>query len=488
MGPELQPGANFAGFRIVRRLGTGGMGTVYAARHPRLPRDIALKLLQADPSDAGAAARFDREAEVIASLDHPSIVSVLDRGVEQGTAWISIQLVDGQDAASELRQRGQLPVAEVVAYARQVAVALETAHRSGVVHRDVKPANIMISQERPGQPRRALLTDFGISALTTPHGHPQITGRLDVQRATVAFAAPEQLRGESVDGRSDQYSLACTLFALLTGAPPYPGTTGVEVGGGHLNAPVPDVRAARGEVPAIVAAAIARAMSKSADERFPSCLEFAEALSVIPSRRGRTAILATAAILAVGMAVGGLAWANSRGETQASPSPSTVTQGAKPTAVSSASSEIALWKKAQPGIALWPKLFPNGPKDKGFQRMVCAPSDEKTAATEVPYEYALRCRASEDGFGKPTITVDLLSYAPGRSDRALKALDPPQWVPRITSPHNTRMYHFEDPVDGDWILLTFTGDDRSSYHLQVGSKRGEMTYSELYDWVVAAPL
>lgn len=483
MGWELNQGDTFAGFYIWRRLGQGGMGTVYAARHPRLPRDVALKLLVADPHDAAAAARFDREAETIARLDHPGIVSVLDRGVDHGVAWISMQLVDGRDASSELVERGRLPVDEALGYARQVAEALDVAHRQGVVHRDVKPANIMLSGADPDLPRRALLTDFGIAGLASGHGRSDITGRLDGMRATVAFASPEQLRGGAVDGRSDQYSLACTLFTLLTGAQPYAGTNGLEVGQGHLSAPVPSVRQPRPDVPSGVAAAIERAMSKDPAERFASCAEFAEALQPPAPTRGRVLLATLAVLLAVAVAVGVVAW-NGRADDSTAAPPSTVTRTPK----SSQDAELALWKKAQPSIALWPRLLPKGPRDKGYQDMVCDPRDERTAQMKVESRYQLRCAAGEKGYNKPVVNVDVFSYAPGQADKALKSLDAPQWVPRFPSSYLVRMYHFNDPVDGDWILLTFPGGGRSDYHMQIGSKEGEMSYQQLFDWVVDAPL
>lgn len=483
MGWELSQGDTFAGFHIWRRLGQGGMGTVYAARHPRLPRDVALKLLVADPHDAAAAARFDREAETIARLDHPGIVSVLDRGVDHGIAWISMQLVDGRDVASELRERGPLPVEECLSYSRQVAQALDVAHRQGVVHRDVKPANIMLTGADPDQNRRALLTDFGIAGLTGAQGRSDITGRLDGMRATVAFASPEQLRGGVVDGQSDQYSLACTLYTMLTGAQPYAGTSGIQVGYGHLNAPVPSIRAERSDVPSGVAAAIERAMSKDPADRFASCAEFADALQPPVSRRGRLLTVGLAALLAVAVAVGALAWRSRSDVAPAAGPASTVTQTPK----STAEVEQALWSRAKPGLALWPRLLPQGPKQKGHQGMVCDPTTERSAQMTVVPKYTLRCAASEKGYDKPTVKLSVFAFRPGDEKKAMDSFDAPQWVPRFPSRYLIRMYHFEAPKDGDWILLTFPGGKRSDYHMQVGSTDGEMSYQQLYDWVIDAP-
>ncbi|MEU3012673.1 serine/threonine-protein kinase [Nocardia asteroides] len=270
-GVEFGAGTVFAGYRIERLLGRGGMGTVYLAAHPRLPRQVALKLLNRELfSDPEVRGRFEREADVSAHLDHPGIVSVLDRGVEDGLMWISMQYVDGTDA-SVFRGTPVEP-ARALGIVAQTGEALDYAHERGVLHRDVKPANILLARARTGD--RVLLTDFGIARL---RGDARQLTRTGAFLATLAYASPEQLSGAAVDHRSDQYSLGCTLFTLLTGESPFPADNPGAVVAAHLTKPVPSASAAVPALPPAIDAVIARALAKNPDERFGSCAEFAQA-------------------------------------------------------------------------------------------------------------------------------------------------------------------------------------------------------------------
>ncbi|MEC3919106.1 bifunctional serine/threonine-protein kinase/ABC transporter substrate-binding protein [Nocardia sp. CDC160] len=269
----VRAGEEFAGFLIERRLGGGGMGEVFLARHPRLPRLIAIKLLARElASQPETRARFEREAELIARLDHPNIVTVHDRGVADGRLWIAMQYVDGGDAAS--LDPFTLPPAEAVHIIAETAKALDYAHVRGVIHRDVKPANILLTRPLLGQERRILLTDFGIGRLRDDSA--QIT-RSGVLAATITYASPEQLSGAAPDYRSDQYSLACTLFRLLTGSTPFQADTVAAVVAGHLQHPVPKVSDRRPELPAALDAVLARGLAKRPEDRFESCRAFADA-------------------------------------------------------------------------------------------------------------------------------------------------------------------------------------------------------------------
>ncbi|MGW4245639.1 protein kinase domain-containing protein [Nocardia sp. NPDC004722] len=269
----LRAGEVFAGYVIERRLGSGGMGEVYLATHPRLPRRVALKLLGRDfTADPEIRARFEREAELIARLDHPNIVSVHDRGVHDDRLWISMQFIDGVDAG-EL-DPPTLPPARAVQIVGEVAKALDYAHSMGILHRDVKPANIMVARPAPGYGERILLTDFGIGRLRDDSGALTRTGSL---LATLAYAAPEQLAGAPVGPEADRYSLACALFWLLCGSTPFAADNAAAVVAGHLHYPPPRVSDRRAAVPAAVNAVLAKALAKQPADRFASCIEFASA-------------------------------------------------------------------------------------------------------------------------------------------------------------------------------------------------------------------
>ncbi|NKY52005.1 serine/threonine-protein kinase [Nocardia vermiculata] len=269
----LDNGDVFAGFTVQRLLGQGGMGSVYLARHPRLPRLTALKLLNRELyTDAEIRARFEREADLCAQLDHPGIVAVYDRGVEDDQLWICMQYVDGIDAATV--DPRTLPVERAVQIIEGVADALDYAHGNGVMHRDVKPANILLARAVDGKGERVFLTDFGIARLREDSTHLTQAGMFT---ATLAYASPEQMTGAELDHRSDQYSLACALYWLLTGTGPFDSEHPTEVIRGHLQLPVPPASARRAGLSRAMDAVIARAMAKRSVERFGSCREFAAA-------------------------------------------------------------------------------------------------------------------------------------------------------------------------------------------------------------------
>ncbi|WP_308646489.1 serine/threonine-protein kinase [Nocardia cyriacigeorgica] len=268
----LEPGSVFAGYTIERLLGVGGMGEVYVARHPRLPRSDAIKVLGAQfTRDESYRRRFEREADLAASLSHPGIVSVHDRGEFDGRLWIALALIDGVDVSALLASApGGLPNAEVARAITAVADALDYAGARGLVHRDVKPANILLA--RTGH---FLLTDFGIARMGPESSDLTGTG---MTIGTIAYASPEQMQGLPVEPRSDQYALAATAFHLLTGAQPFTGTSPVAVIMAHAQQPVPSVRERRPGLAPQVDAVFARAMAKSPQERFATSKEFAAAL------------------------------------------------------------------------------------------------------------------------------------------------------------------------------------------------------------------
>ncbi|MFI7195030.1 protein kinase [Nocardia nova] len=267
----LYSGELFAGYRIERVLGAGGMGEVYVARHPRLPRSDAVKVLPAQyAADPEYRARFEREADLAASLSHPAIVKVYDRGEYEGRLWIAMELVDGVDLAQRLAATGPFGIDEVIRIAETVAGALDRANAQGLVHRDVKPANILLSRDGD-----VLLTDFGIARQAASASDLTGTG---VMIGTLNYASPEQLSAQPLDGRSDQYSLACTVFHLLTGDAPFADADPVVVVTRHATATPPSVRTARPHLHPDVDAVLARAMAKRPEARFASSSEFAAAL------------------------------------------------------------------------------------------------------------------------------------------------------------------------------------------------------------------
>ena len=254
------------------------MGEVYLAQHPRLPREEALKVLSSQLSaDPDYRQRFAQEADLAAKLWHPHIVEVRDRGETDGQLWISMAYVDGQDAARLLAQKypAGMPVDQVVAIVTAVASALDYAHGQGTLHRDVKPANIFLSTPDASGDRRVLLGDFGIARdLADPAGMTA-TG---MTLGTLAYSAPEQLNGDPLDGRADQYALAATTHHLLTGAPLFPVTNPVAAISRHLTAAPPKVSASHPEL-VLIDDVLAKALSKDPADRYLSCSDFARALA-----------------------------------------------------------------------------------------------------------------------------------------------------------------------------------------------------------------
>src|ERR1700727_499698 len=227
-GGAISTPTTFAGYTILRPLGSGGMADVYLAKHPRLPRRDALKVLsEGTTADQEFRERFNREADLAATLWHPHIVAVHDRGEFDGHLWIAMDYVEGTDAARLMRERfrGGMSEQDVSAIVTAVAGALDYAHARGLLHRDVKPANILLTHPDEDD-RRILLADFGVARQLA-----DISGITETNFAvvTVAYAAPEQLVGSNIDGRADQYALAASAFHLLTGAPPYQNYTPVAV-------------------------------------------------------------------------------------------------------------------------------------------------------------------------------------------------------------------------------------------------------------------
>ena len=273
----LADGQCFAEYTILRLLGSGGMGEIYLAQHPRLPRNDALKVLPTTfTEDHEYRERFNREADIAATLWHPHIVGVHDRGEFNGQLWISMDYVEGTDAADLLEEHypNGMPPDEVLRIVTAVAEALDYAHQRQLLHRDVKPANILLSHPESGD-ERVLLADFGIARWVNDASG--LTGT-NMTVGTVAYAAPEQLMGEQLDGRADQYALAATAFHLLTGTPLFQHSNPAVVISQHLTADPPQIGTRR---PALsdLGPVFSKALAKAPADRYDSCMEFANALA-----------------------------------------------------------------------------------------------------------------------------------------------------------------------------------------------------------------
>ena len=273
----------FAGYSILRPLGSGGMADVYLAKHPRLPRRDALKVLaKGMTADDEFRERFNREADLAATLFHPHIVAVHDRGEFEGQLWIAMDYVEGTDAARLVKERYRNGMSEhdVGSIIDAVAGALDYAHVRGMLHRDVKPANILLTHPEEAD-RRILLADFGVARQLA-----DISGitETNVAVGTVAYAAPEQLVGSNIDGRADQYALAATAFHLLTGVPPYRHSNPVAVIGQHLHAAPPRLSDHRPDLSRLDDVFF-KALAKDPADRFDRCRDFAAAFDDKVSRR-----------------------------------------------------------------------------------------------------------------------------------------------------------------------------------------------------------
>ncbi|MGV9800745.1 LpqN/LpqT family lipoprotein [Mycobacterium sp. NPDC003449] len=278
----LASGQVFAGFTIVRLVGTGGMGEVYLASHPRLPREDALKVLPTTVSaDDEFRQRFIREADMAATLWHPHIVGVHDRGEFEDRLWISMDYVDGHDAARLLHDEfpSGMPADDVVEVVTAVGDALDYAHQRKLLHRDVKPANILLTGKQ-GSKRRIMLTDFGIARRAD-----EVNGltSTNITVGSMSYTAPEQLMGQPLDGRADQYSLAATAYRLFTGAPPFAHSNPAVVISHHLNSPPPKLGDTKPEL-AVFDSVMSRALSKDAKDRYDTCHDFAVALAEAATR------------------------------------------------------------------------------------------------------------------------------------------------------------------------------------------------------------
>src|SRR3954469_18551925 len=296
---DLTPGTEFAGCRIEALLGTGGMGVIYRATELRLGRPVALKLISGDgASDPAIRERFEREARLTASIDHPNVIPVYGAGEEDGHLYLVMRYVPGTDLHALLRREGRLEPGRAAAIVAQIADALDAAHAAGLVHRDVKPANVLIAGSH------VYLSDFGITRMQ--EADTQIT-ESGGGVGTVDFMAPEHLRGEATDARADVYGLGCVLYTALTGAPPFRRPTVPATITAHLHEPPPRPSATPG-VPAAFDAVVARALAKEREDRYHSAGDLGRASLAAATARPAGAPRGS---VARGEAAGGVAVAGS---------------------------------------------------------------------------------------------------------------------------------------------------------------------------------
>jgi hypothetical protein len=297
-GPtELSAGDEFAGYRIERRLGRGGMGILYLAVEPGLDRRVALKLIAPEAAaDEVFARRFSEESRIAASIEHPNVVPIYAAGEEGGVPFIAMRYVAGSDLSRRLAREGRLTPAMAVGLITQIGNGLDAIHAAGLVHRDVKPANVLLSGDEGAD--HAYITDFGVARnVATQSGLTQ-TGRFV---GTLDYVAPEQISGAAVDARVDVYALGCLLFKLLTGEVPFPREGEAARLYAHLNDPPPAPSLYAPEVSMALDDVVIRALSKQPDDRYPSAGDLGRAATAalsgaavaVPERTVATGAAAT---------------------------------------------------------------------------------------------------------------------------------------------------------------------------------------------------
>jgi len=271
----LTAGSRIAGYLLEEQIGQGGMAVVFRALDVRLNRQVALKILAPVlAADEGFRRRFMRESQAAAAVDDPHIIPVFEAGEASGVLFIAMRLVRGGDVGTLLRLEGPMQPSRAAAIVAPVAAALDAAHEAGLVHRDVKPANMLLDV-RPGRPEHVYLSDFGLSKAAL--GGSMLTGT-GLFLGTLDYSAPEQIEARPVDGRADQYALASAAFELLTGTPPFQRDDAMAVIYARLSEPPPVLSSRRPGLPQVADAVFARALARAPADRFGSCREFSDAL------------------------------------------------------------------------------------------------------------------------------------------------------------------------------------------------------------------
>jgi tRNA A-37 threonylcarbamoyl transferase component Bud32/DNA-binding beta-propeller fold protein YncE len=334
-------GTEVAGYQIEGVVGRGGMSVVYLAEDPGLKRKIALKVLSPElAEDQRFRDRFIRESQLAASLEHPNIVPIHEAGEADGVLFIAMRYVRGTDLKTLIARDGPLDPERAVAIVAQVAAALDAAHAEGLIHRDVKPSNVLVAEPDRSGAEHAYLTDFGLIRRVTHATSLTKTGQF---MGTIDYVAPEQVRGDQMDARADVYSLGCLLYECLTGEPPFPSDLEVTVLYAHLEEPPPKLTARRPELPAALDDVVAKAMAKRPEDRYGSAGELASAARAAlaphpvppgetpaPPGRRRTRMLAGVAAALIVVAAVVLGFGLSRHHQSAAPPPGTHSGGGSP--------------------------------------------------------------------------------------------------------------------------------------------------------------
>ncbi|MBK6456494.1 MAG: serine/threonine protein kinase [Gemmatimonadetes bacterium] len=259
-------------YEVERELGTGGTATVYLAKDLKYQRRVAVKVFRPEVAEAMGHERFVREIAFVATLNHPHIVPLLDSGEAEELLYYVMPAVEGESLRDRLAREGTLPVDEAIQIARDVAVALDYAHKRNVVHRDIKPENILLTAGT------SVVADFGIAKMVNSGSKGNSLTRAGIAVGTVAYMSPEQASAGQVDGRSDIYSLGCVLFEMLAGRPPFVGKSTRLVVAAHFTEAVPSVHALRAEVASTLDVVLARAMAKAPEDRFETATAFIDEL------------------------------------------------------------------------------------------------------------------------------------------------------------------------------------------------------------------
>jgi tRNA A-37 threonylcarbamoyl transferase component Bud32 len=333
------------GYRILEEIGQGGTSVVYRAEHVRLGRAAALKLLTPRLGEADFRERFLRESKLAASLDHPNIVPVYDAGEEEDLLYIAMACVDGSDLKALLVAEGRLPLPRALRIVAQIASALDAAHARGLVHRDVKPANILV-----GHDNRVFLSDFGVVKELTSGG----TTRTGSFVGTIEYSAPEQIEGRDVDARADVYALACVFYECVVGTAPFHRSSDVAVLNAHLHATPPKLTKAAPDLPPALEPVLSKALSKSPLDRYASCGEFVAAVRAASAERRvhHLRLALSLAVLAAAAAVGAAISLAVAAALRHDPAPRVTTVALKPPATPSPVALDSLVLKSTDGRTL----------------------------------------------------------------------------------------------------------------------------------------